>query len=474
MAKEKAVFLYIVALAGVALSFILYGASGASGPLWSIMVSPAGLPGSTQIVIAVLAAVVLCSFALLLNLINRAGFGKAALVAGFLAVIWATGPCFLPMVAAVEVTIVGTCKPGQKTAAIVQVAVIVVLCISAFRPGYEAIVIMILMLGFSLYILRLMDKVEKSEKSAEGIANRAEDMQAMLGSQRRMVKSTEHVSRLEERNRLAARIHDEIGHGMSGSILLLEGADMVMDKEPEKARETIRKVTENLRGSVEEIRKVLHEERTAGAEVSLARIENELAAFESNHQQIKTRLDTEGDMGSVSSAVWACVYENMVEALTNMLKHSEATLFRVSLKNSGALLRVEFADNGGVQRRGLPGGPRGQVMAGLPGGPRGQEMADLPGGPRGQETADLPGGPRGQEMASLPDIEDGKSEGMFRHREHGRGYRAAGFKDERIEGAGIGLLNMEERAAMCHGRCFFRSEPDGFHVVMTFPRRDGL
>ena len=202
---------------------------------------------------------------------------------------------------------------------------------------------------------------------------------------------------------------------MSGSILLLEGAELVMDKEPEKARETIRKVTENLRESVEKIRKMLRDERSAGVEVSLARIEKELRAFETDHPRIKTQLTTQGDMGSVNGAVWTCVYENMNEALTNMLVHSSATLFRVSLKNSGGLLHVEFADNGGAVKSGKSGGVGG--AAGRPGA-----KAD----------------------ARLDVIKNG-----------------------------IGLQNMEERAALCYGRCFFRREQDGFHVVMTFPRREG-
>ena len=443
--KEKAVFLYIVSLAGVGLSFVLHGEPGGSGfPRLGSAEFLAGVPESVLMIIAVLAALVMCSVALLMNLVNRHGAGWWVLCGGFAMVFWTTG--LTPMFAVMAIAAIATARQKWKKTITAQGIIIFFICSFVYWPGLAVFLITVLMLGFSLYVLRLMEKLEKSEQAAEGIASRAEDMQALLGSQRRMVKSTEHVSRLEERNRLAARIHDEIGHGMSGSILLLEGADLVMDEEPERARETIRKVTENLRGSVEEIRKVLHEERTAGAEVSLARIENELAAFETDHPRIKTRIDTEGDMASISSAVWACICENMVEALTNMLKHSAATLFRVSLKNSGALLRVEFADNGGKQRRGPAEGPRGQDRAG-----------GEPNEPSPWHGAE---GPRGQDRAGGEPNEPSPW--------HGAGAGQDGIRP------GIGLQNMEERAAMCHGRCFFRSEPDGFHIVMTFPRRDGL
>ena len=423
--RERVLFLYIVSLAGVVLSFVLHGGAEASGFTWG---SAAFLPwiGSdpARMIIAFLAAVVLCSIALLLGLINRNAVGWLSEGAGLAVVLLALGSASLIMAGAVSVAILGSSKWKFRTIVWLVIAVCV-LWVLLFLPSYffwsglMVIIAAALLVGFSLYVLRFMEKLAKAEQAAEINATRAEDVWELLGSQRRMVKSTEHVSRLEERNRLAARIHDEIGHGMSGSILLLEGADLVMDKDPEKARETIRKVTENLRESVEEIRRVLHEERSAGAEINLARIENELTAFETDHPQVRTRLVKEGDMGSVSSAVWACIYENMIEALTNVLKHSAATLFHVSLKNSGGLLHVEFADNGGAQKNARSGTKR-----------------------------TVPGVSDHDTKRTVPGVSEGRP--------------------------GIGLQNMEERAALCYGRCFFRHEPDGFHIVMTFPRRDSI
>ena len=382
--------MYIVTLAGVAMSFALGNSVGA-----------------VQTVVAALAAVVLVSAALLFGLLGRLWVGRVGLVLAIAVTLWAVGSAALPMAAMAALwALLPMQRDGGMGEGLVSVCVVIA-CVSValaliFWPEPMVVVSVALLFGLSAYALRLMGRLESAERSAEGNLGRAEELKGLLGSRKRMVRTAEHVSRLEERNRLAARIHDEIGHGMSGSILLLEGAELVMDKEPEKARETVRKVTENLRESVEEIRKVLREERSASAKVSLARIENELSAFEADHPQIKTLLETEGDMGRVDATVWTCVHENLVEALTNVLKHSAATAFSVSLKNSGALLRVEFADNGG-------GAEQGGV--------------------------------------------------------------AGGFKERDETMAGIGLQSMEERAALCYGRCFFRHEPDGFHIVMTFPRR---
>ena len=448
---ERIIFLYIVLLAGLALSFaqsggVLYELGGADAgapgllagagegaPLTLFLNMVSERPGSVQMIVAALSAVVLASAALLLYLVRKAAAGRIAAVCAFLITAWAAGQASLPMAAATAIFCLGApfgTKETKPVTLVVQTILICFVWLCLTWPGLMVVVTSALLLGFSLYIIRLMERAERLERSAEGYANRADEMRELLGSQRRVVRSTEHVSRLEERNRLAARIHDEIGHGMSGSILLLEGAELVMDKEPEKARETIRKVTENLRASVEKIRKVLREERSAGAEVSLARIENEMRAFEADHPHIKTRLDLEGDLDGINTAVWICIYENLVEALTNTLKHSAATEFHVSLKNSGGLLLAEFADNGGAGRTETPDGA---------------------GGKPGLRQGEAPSGFSQKRALAVPGLD-------IRQAEQGE------------ITPGIGLQSMEERTAICHGRCFFRREPDGFHIVMTFPR----
>ncbi|MDR3225853.1 MAG: histidine kinase [Clostridiales Family XIII bacterium] len=286
-------------------------------------------------------------------------------------------------------------------------------------------IIAALITGFSLYILFLIDKHKNEIRQSDEKSDRIEELRDTIRNQSRSARTMEQISKLEERNRLAARIHDEVGHGMSGSILLLEGAIAIIDNNPDEARETVKRVTEHLRESTDKIRAVLREERTDSADMSLAKIQNELAAFESDHPSVRTKLRTDGDMEQVGRAIWTCIRDNMREAMTNTLKHSNATRFSVSIANSNKLLTVAFTDNGAEVARAATGGAKTARAAG-----------------GNAEAAQVAG--------SNP--------------EYGGEYHS----DMR---RGIGRQNMEERCALCYGRCFFRKEADGFHVVMTFPLR---
>jgi len=263
--RERTIFLYVVQVAAAVLCFAQGGAAARFD--------------EGQGAVAILAVIVLLSAALLLGLMHLPGIlVGAVLFCACALTVWRVGGFALPAVAMAAVSIGVLYLRLPQLAAVSVVACVVFGAASgAFAAGLGfSIIVCALLLGFSLYVLALLGRWEGSERAIEQKANQAEDLRELLDGQRCMAKRMEHVSRLEERNRLAARIHDEIGHGMSGSILLLEGADSVMDADPAKAKETMRRVTETLRESVDEIRKVLREERSEGAEVSLAKLRNEL------------------------------------------------------------------------------------------------------------------------------------------------------------------------------------------------------
>jgi signal transduction histidine kinase len=175
---------------------------------------------------------------------------------------------------------------------------------------------------------------------------RLDALQARFESQREAISSIERQSRQAERNRLAARIHDKVGHGVTGSILMLEAAQLQLDTNISSARASIEKATENLRTSVDEIRLELRDERSAAKQVSLARIVAELDTFSDEHPHVRCELETAGSLDALPQAVWVCIYESLRETLVNLLRHSSADRLHVLISHRNRLVYVEFGDNG--------------------------------------------------------------------------------------------------------------------------------
>lgn len=191
-------------------------------------------------------------------------------------------------------------------------------------------------------VLRLMDCHKIIKYKSEEIKR----LKDILYNKNKLIQSINYSARLNERNRLAVRIHDKVGHGISGSILLLEGALLSFDKNPIDAKEAIKIASKNLQDSVDDIRLVLREERVSRSKSGLAELKEELSKFESKYMNLKTKLITKGDINEVPIFIWTCIQESIQEALTNMLKHSNANIFSVSIMVKNKIVKVIFLDNG--------------------------------------------------------------------------------------------------------------------------------
>jgi signal transduction histidine kinase len=134
----------------------------------------------------------------------------------------------------------------------------------------------------------------------------------------------------------------------------------------------------------------------------------------------------------------------MTEALTNTLKHSNADLFRVELANKNKLLRVEFSDNGRQHRATT----KGTVTQ----------------NGRWHHAKTEGAATQSRDSNRHPDDTDGMETGAAFGFEVG--LERGGTSEKAAQG--IGLAGIEERCALCYGRCFFEKRKDGFHITMTF------
>jgi signal transduction histidine kinase len=311
----------------------------------------------------------------------------------------------------------------NKHSAIVPVvmsaACIALLCV-VLQPDPVCLLLILLITCPHVWFLLLMRRLNSTQQSRDALRQQVERGERRLDEQRQMIQAVQRDAQLEERSRLASKIHDKLGHGVTGSILSLEAALVLWDKDAAKARQNVLQVTDNLRESIDGIRTDLRTERSQNDQAGLARLARALETFEHTHG-ITTSLEINGSLDMVAPAVWVCLYLNLMETLTNVLKHSGASEFRVIIVLKDQLLRVEFADNGvGDASRHNRGG-----------------------------------------MGSRDDRGGGRSMS-------GKGNRS---EHNSVVTLGIGLETIAERCLLCGGHATFNSTPGGFSVLMTFTQR---
>lgn len=147
-----------------------------------------------------------------------------------------------------------------------------------------------------------------------------------------------HIATLNERNRIAREIHDNVGHMLSRSILQT-GAIMAMSRDPALSenliglKSTLDSAMDSIRISVHD----LHDESI--------RLEECLRLLEKEYRFCPVRLvyDVEHDL---PRGLKYCFLSIAREALSNTARHSNATALTIVLREHPGLYQLVISDNG--------------------------------------------------------------------------------------------------------------------------------
>jgi len=203
-------------------------------------------------------------------------------------------------------------------------------------------VILCAFLIFARIVFSILENTRETlRESRKEIATQKEKINNLVA----YTKTVKETAALEERSRFSVRIHDQLGHGISGSILLLEAAKLNIKTNPEQAEKCIETATENLRSGVDSIRMSLRQERPDVKSVGIAEIREILDKYKAEYN-FDTILSIEGDTDVIPFIVWNCIRDNLIESMTNTLKHSQADKFSLKITIMNKLVRVEYSDNG--------------------------------------------------------------------------------------------------------------------------------
>lgn len=180
------------------------------------------------------------------------------------------------------------------------------------------------------------------------------EMAERLEDERRDATRRAVAAQEDERRRIAQELHDEIGQGLTAALLQLEGA---MKVAPPELGPRLGGAVDSVRGSLEEARAVASRLRPEalddlGLVSALRALTKRLTA--QTGLQIDFELD--GALPSLPEEDELVVYRVAQEALTNVLRHADATRVVVRLEHRGGTVRLRVDDNGVGLDRARPGG----------------------------------------------------------------------------------------------------------------------
>jgi len=157
----------------------------------------------------------------------------------------------------------------------------------------------------------------------------------------------EELATIEERNRLAREIHDNLGHYLTVVNVQIGAAKVLMDKDTDKAKDALDKAQGLTQEGLKAIRQsvaTLRESPVGQRPLSEAIV---LLTDTTSQAGIVTEFAVQGEPYPLSNQVEYALYRVAQEGLTNVRKHARASRVDVVLDYSQAdSVRLEIADNG--------------------------------------------------------------------------------------------------------------------------------
>lgn len=202
-----------------------------------------------------------------------------------------------------------------------------------------------LLFTLTIYISYYQKKITSLKKSLLKAENDNFRLNKKLIMSREFDEEKEYLLKLEERSKIAQKLHDEIGHTISGSIFQLEAVKLILKEDGERAESMIDNVSTVLNQGIDSIRRSLKVLKPKHHDLGIQTIKKILSEFEAQ-TGIHMELTSRGDLTSVPNRIWLIINASLKETLTNILKYSKASKAEVSLEILNQLIKFRIHDNG--------------------------------------------------------------------------------------------------------------------------------
>lgn len=215
-----------------------------------------------------------------------------------------------------------------------------------FKENLVYVLIYILIVNLYLYeIKKSEENIYELKSIYKEVRNEKFLIEKKIDNFNKYLEQNEVLVSLRERNFMAQKLHDHLGHKIASSIMQLEVTKETLGKDNELSKRYLISAIENLRTGMEEIRRVLRNIKPEEKSTTIEGIKDRILKFQYD-TGIKVNFKIQGDTSKLNLRILMVIEENLKEGLTNILKYSGASRVHISIYIYNKIIRVEIKDNG--------------------------------------------------------------------------------------------------------------------------------
>jgi signal transduction histidine kinase len=159
--------------------------------------------------------------------------------------------------------------------------------------------------------------------------------------------TVEQLAVTRERNRLARELHDTLAHSLSAVEMQLKALDVLIQRNPEAARQHLAETRSLTRDGLQEARRSLHDLRVQPVEEFGLLLALERLAQQTAHRtEITPSIVLPQKLSGVPPHVEQQLYRIAEEAINNVARHANAAQFWLELKELSPQIRLTIRDDG--------------------------------------------------------------------------------------------------------------------------------
>lgn len=171
----------------------------------------------------------------------------------------------------------------------------------------------------------------------------------------------EQLSTSRERNRMARELHDTLAHTLSAMTIQLGALEVLLDSDPAAGRALLAGVREMSREGLHELRRALHDLRASPLEdLGFALALRQMTETAAERAGLRLVCDLADPPPALRPEIEQHLYRITDEAVTNVIRHANATTLTVTLRRKRGRLGLLITDDGvGFDPSALNGGSPG-------------------------------------------------------------------------------------------------------------------